>query len=209
MRKRSQDVVCANERLDGDPLVRMVGESGVPGAEVHGVETARREVRDVRPCLLRATTRSPAAWSARTDGRVGDDARRRRIADDLEGRAVRDEAREVLLRLGRLAVRRVAEVERRRRLAGNDVVGDPGVEPCDGDDLAELEPSDHRDPWIELEQRDEAVAPHARGRCRRATGAPNGRSSRGTRVARRRCRGTPTGARGRSARARRRASSRG
>ena len=51
--KAVQDVVRANERLDGDPLVRVVGERGVPGAEVHGVETARREVRDVRPCLLR------------------------------------------------------------------------------------------------------------------------------------------------------------
>ena len=54
---------------------------------------------------------------------------------------------------------------------GNDVVGDPGVETRDGDDLTELEPSDHRHPWIELEHGEEAT----HGTLEGAVGEPRAR----------------------------------
>ena len=76
-----------------------------------------------------------------------------------------------MLRLDRFTVRRIAEVERRRRHPGNDVVGDPGVEPRHGHDLTELEPFDDSDPWSELEQGEEAT----HGTFEGAVGEPRAR----------------------------------
>jgi len=61
------------------------------------------------------------------------------MARDLEQRSVRHERAEVRLRLLRCPIRRIPEIERRRRLAGNDVVRDPRFEPRDGEHLGEGE----------------------------------------------------------------------
>ena len=56
-------------------------------AEVDGGDAARREVRDVRPRLLRLDRESPpTSRSRRTSGASTTTSRRRRVADDLDGR---------------------------------------------------------------------------------------------------------------------------
>ena len=130
----------------------MVRESRVARAEVDGIETTCREVRDVRPSLLRADDEISGRLQSAHGRRVRHDARGRSIADDLEGCTVRYEAREVRLGVRRTAVRGIPEVECCRRLARDDVVGDPRLEPRDRDDLAELETADDRDPRLVLEQ---------------------------------------------------------
>ena len=62
---------------------------------------------------------------------------------------------EELLGLEWFAVGRIAEVERRRGLARDDVVGDSRFETCDRDDLAELQSLDDRHSRREVEERRE------------------------------------------------------
>ena len=73
----------------------------------------------------------------------------------LEACPVGNELGEELLGLERLAVGRIAEIERRRGLARDDVVGDPRFETCDGHDLAELQSLDDRHPRRAVEERRE------------------------------------------------------
>ena len=138
-----EHVVRGDEGVDADVLVAMVRHRRVPGPEVDGVDPTRGEVRDVRPCLLGLEREGPGAPEGAYRGRV-DDARRRRVAQDLERRAGRSELAKVRLRGGGLAIGRVAEIERRGRLAGNHVVGDPRVHAGERHDLDELEPTDDR-----------------------------------------------------------------
>ncbi len=128
------------------------------GAEVHRIEAARREVRDVRPRLLRPDGQISSRLQGAHRGRVGDHTRRGAVADDLERCAVRDEAGEIRLRIGGLTVGRVAEVQGGGRLSRDHVVGDAGVEARHGDHLAELEPADDRGPRLQLEERHDS--PH-------------------------------------------------
>ncbi len=51
--KPVEHAVRSDERVDAYVLVAVVRQRSVPGAEVHGVDPARREVRHVRPGLLR------------------------------------------------------------------------------------------------------------------------------------------------------------
>ena len=104
----------------------MVSEGRVPWSEVHGVEAAAGEVRDVRPRLLRTDVEIPGSLQ-RTNGRRVHHTRWLCIADDLERRAVGNEPREICLGLGRLAIRRIAQIERCDGLAGDHVVRDPGA----------------------------------------------------------------------------------
>jgi hypothetical protein len=130
----------------------VVSQRGVAGAEVDRVQTARREVGDVRPCLLRADDKIAGALQRAHRRRVHHDRGRLGVADDVELRPGGDETREVRLRLCRRPVGRVAEVERRGRLSRDHVVRNAGFEPRHGDDLAELEASDDGDARLELEQ---------------------------------------------------------
>ena len=107
-------------------LVRVMGEGRVSRSEVHGVEAAGREVRDVRPRLLGTDLEIPSPLQCTDCGRVHH-GRRGCVADDLERRTVGNEPREVRLGLGRLAIRRIAQIERCDGLAGDHVVRDPGV----------------------------------------------------------------------------------
>ncbi len=93
VRKRSSTSYAVTSASIGDALVRMVCQRRVTGAEVDGVEPARREVGDVRPRLLRADLEVARALERANGGGV-DDARRRRVAHDLERRVVGDEAGE-------------------------------------------------------------------------------------------------------------------
>ena len=61
------------------------------------------------------------------------------------------------LRIGGLAVGRVAKIDGRRRHARDDVVGDAGLEARHGEHLPELEPADDRRTRLELEQRQETA----------------------------------------------------
>jgi len=56
------------------------------------------------------------------------------------------------LGLFRRSVRRISEIDRRGRLAGNDVVSDPGLEPRHGNDLLELEAPGHGSSWRQLQK---------------------------------------------------------
>ena len=132
-------------------LVGVVGEGGVTRAEVDGIQPARREVCDVRPCLLRTDVEVPGSLE-RAHGEGVDDACRRRVADDLERRARRHQPREVRLGVDRLPVWGIAEVQRRDRLSRNHVVRDARVETRDGDHLPELEPVHDGGSRLELEQ---------------------------------------------------------
>ena len=127
-------------------------ERSVSGTEVHRVEATRGEIGDVGPRLLRPHHKLARRLQGAHGRDVGHDACRSRVADDLERRIVRDERAEIRLRGGRIPVGRIAKIERGCRLARDDVVGDPRLEPCHGDDLSELEPADLRDPRLELEQ---------------------------------------------------------
>ena len=130
-------------------------ESGVARAEIDGIETAGREVRDVRPRLLRGHGQVPGV-AQRTDGRPVDDYPcRRGIAHHVEVRAVRSQLREVGLGLVGLPVWRIPEIEGCGRLTGDHVVRDAGLETCNRNDLAELEPSDDGRTRLELEKRRE------------------------------------------------------
>jgi hypothetical protein len=133
----------------------MVREGRTTRAEVHCVESARREVGDVRPRLLRPDVEISGRLQSAHRGRVRDYASRCAVTDDLERCAVRGEAREIGFRVGGLTVGRVAEIEGGGCLSRNHVVGDAGVEACHGDHLAELEPADDRRPRLELEERHE------------------------------------------------------
>jgi hypothetical protein len=133
-----------------------VRERRVPRAEVDGIEAARREVRDVRPRLLRADL-EPAGVLEGSHCRRVDDARRRRVAAHRHGGARRRELREERLGLRRLAVGRVTQVQRRHRLSRDDVVGDPRVQPRHGDHLLELEAVHDRGAGRKLEQRYQAA----------------------------------------------------
>jgi GTPase len=148
-----EHVVRGDERVDGDALRGMMRVHRVSRAEVDRVEPARREVRDVRPRLL-GLDLEPACCTKRSYGRgVGDHARRWCVADDVEACPLGNELGEELFGLERVAVRRVAEVERRRGLARDDVVRDPRFETCDGHDLAELQPIDDRHSRRAVEER--------------------------------------------------------
>jgi GTPase len=133
----------------------MVREGRVAGAEVHGVETTRREVGDVRPRLLRADCEVAGSLECPHRRRV-DDARRPRVAQDLERRIRGNEAREERLRLFRLTVGGIAEAHGGSSLARDDVVGDSRVQLRHGDDLPELETVHDCRSWRKLEERREA-----------------------------------------------------
>src|SRR5262245_16002582 len=79
------------------------------------------------------------------------------MTDDLETCTVRGDRGEKGLGVGRQTVGRIAQVDGRRGLAGDDVVRDSGFESGHRDDLVELEPTDDGRPRIELEQRLEAA----------------------------------------------------
>ena len=130
----------------------MVSQRGVAGAEVDRVQTARREVGDVRPCLLGADNKISGPLQRAYRRRVHNDSSRLGVADDVERRAIGYETREIRLRLRGRAVRRVAEVQRGGCLSRDHVVCNAGVEPRHGDDLAELETADDCDAWRELEE---------------------------------------------------------
>ena len=133
----------------------MVGERRMPRPEVDGVQASRSEVRDVRPGLLRLDHEVPCGLECADDGRVEHDPSGHGIADDLERGSSGDEPGEV--RLGRvaIAIRRIAEVERRGCLAWNHVVSDSRVQSCDGNDLDELQPVHDCDARLEIEERAE------------------------------------------------------
>jgi len=139
--------------------------------EVDGVETARGEVGDVRPCLLGPNLEPTRTLQRAHRRRVDDDGCRRAVAHDLERGRLRDERREVRLGLGRSAIWRVAQVERRRRAAGDHVVRDPGLEARDREHLLELEATDDSRPRFQVQQRSEA--PNAASEC--AVGIPRAR----------------------------------
>ncbi len=145
----------------------MVCERSAPGAEVDGVDPAGREVGDVRPCLLRTDLQVTRPLQ-RANGRRVHHSRRRRVAQDLERRLGGNEAGEEHLGVVRLAIGRVTEIERGRRFAGDDIVGNPGPETRDRDHLPKLEPVDDRRPWLEVEERCETV----HGPLERAVGEP-------------------------------------
>ena len=135
----------------------MVRERRVPGPEVDGIQASRSEVRDVRPGLLRLDHEFPCGLECPDGGRVEHDPSRHGIADDLERGSSRDEPGEV--RLGRvgIAIRWIAEVERRGCLPWNHVVSDSRVQSCDGNDLDELQPVHDGDARLEIEERAETA----------------------------------------------------
>jgi GTPase len=133
----------------------MVRVHRMSGAEVDRIEAAGGEVGDVRPGLLRLDGERPGGPERSYSRRVGHDAGRRRVADDVEACFLGNEPGEERLGLVWLAVGRVAEVQSGRRLARDDVVGDSGLETRHGDDLAELETFDHRDARLPVEERTE------------------------------------------------------
>ena len=130
----------------------MVCEGRLAGAEVDRVEPARREVRDIRPCLLRPDEEASRGLEGAGRRRIHDHTRGCSVAHDLEARTVGNQLREMGLGLVGLAVGRVAEIQRGRRLAGDDVVGDAGLESRHRDDLAKLESSHESRTWLELEE---------------------------------------------------------
>ena len=133
----------------------MVRERRVSRAEVHRIESARREVRDVGPRLLRAEVEVSGSPEGPYGRRV-DDARRRRVAQNHESRLRGRELRKVLLGFRRLAVGRIAEVQRDRRFAGDDVVRDPGMQARGREHFPELEPVHQRRSGLEIEERPKA-----------------------------------------------------
>jgi GTP-binding protein HflX len=162
-----EHVVSGHERIDRDVLTRVVRQGRVSRPEVHGVEPTRREVGHVRPGLLR-TDLEITRGSQRADGRRVHNARGRRVADNRERRAVGNEPGEKPFRFGGLSIGRVAQVQGRRRLAGDHVVRDASVQACDGDNLAKLEPVDHGAARLRLEERREPT----HGALERAVGQP-------------------------------------
>ncbi len=149
-----EHLVRRDERRLRDVLVAVMGESRVAGAEVDRVDSASREVCDVGPRLLRPDGQITGPPERPHGGRV-DHPARRRVADDLEGAVGRDDVGEERLGLAGLPIGRIAEIHRRRRLSGDDVVGDPGVEPRHRDDLDELETGDDGCSWLSFEERNE------------------------------------------------------
>ena len=129
----------------------------VAWAEVDSVEISLGEVGDVRPCLLRLDVVRPGRLQRSHRRRVGDDPAGGGVADDLERRAVRDQRGEERLRLGWRAIWWIPEVHGCDRLAGNDVVGDPGLQARHRKHLPELQPADDGNPRLELEQAAEPV----------------------------------------------------
>jgi GTPase len=130
----------------------------VAGPVVHSVDTVDAEVRDVRPCLLRLDRKAAARVPQRLDERRPErDATRWRVADDLDLRAGGQERTERRLCFVRRTVRRVAEVHGRGRHARDHVVGDPRLEPGDGQHLDEGEAVDHDRPGLVLEERPESL----------------------------------------------------
>ena len=111
--------------------------------EVDRGDTARGEVRDVGPRLLRLDGEAARRPERLDERRVDHDVRRRRVADDVQRRLGRQECPEVRLGLLRAAVGRVPHVERRGRARRNHVVGGAGLEPRHRDDLEEREAVDH------------------------------------------------------------------
>ena len=91
------------------------------------------------------------------EGGVDDDTRRFGVAHDVQLGVGGHQAGEKRFGLRRRAIRWVAQVQRRRRLAGNHVVGDARVQLCDGYDLAELEAADGSRPRLAGEDGGEAA----------------------------------------------------
>jgi GTP-binding protein HflX len=149
----------------------MVSQRRVAGSEVDRVETPRREVGDVRPRLFRANHEVARSLQGTHRRRVHYDGSRLGVTDNVERRAVGYETHEIRLCLCGRPVGRVAEVERGARLSRDHVVCNAGVEPCHGDDLAELETADDRHARLELEEGPEPVD----GTLEGAVGEPRSR----------------------------------
>jgi hypothetical protein len=137
-----QRLVRVHERADLDLLVPPVGEAGVAGTEVHGLHAVGGEVCDVRPRLLRTHPAGARVQQRLHQRRVGADATRGSVADDLECRAGRDERAEVTLRLLLRPIGRVAKAQRGDGTIRNDVVRDPGLQARDRDRLHEGQSTD-------------------------------------------------------------------
>ena len=140
--KRLSASYVRRERRDLDALVLRVRVARRAGAEVHGVEPLRRELGDRSPRLLRLE-REAAGFAQRLhERRACGDARRRRVAEQLQLACAVHELAQARLGLLRSAVRRVTEVERRRRRRGDHVGRDAAVDLGHAQHLAEDEPLD-------------------------------------------------------------------
>ena len=86
--------------------------------------------------------------SRRTSGASTTTSRRRRVADDLDGRIAGHERADERLAVGRRPVGRIAEVQGRNGTVGDDVVRDAALETGHRDDLEERQAVDGRLPAL-------------------------------------------------------------
>ena len=131
-----------HESRDLDVLVPPVGLGSRAGTEVDGVDPDRREVGDVRPCLLGLHASSTCREQLSEQRVVRHDPPGRRVAREVDLRDRRDERAQPLLGLVRRPIGRVAEADGRDGEVRDDVVGRPGVEARHADDLTEGQPTD-------------------------------------------------------------------